>query len=1389
MAIKAFMMTTTVDQGAAADGGERIIPGNSALTRLNYFDGKFLRATDLQQEQAAWLAQSRLGNQAGGAGVVYGMGCSVADGTLSVGAGLAIDADGRLLYLPSDGEVNLAALIGSASDGSPSPGVAVGDFEDCVELADADEVGGTPLDGIYVIVAMHTEALCGSEEVFGRLCETACVEDSERPYRTEGVLLRAERHSVSLATTGAALGQAHERSRVASAWFRSRPGEWPSQICAGGLRSSIWCQPAQRSGALGVPLALVSYRGGQFRFIDSWIVRRERMEASPRHYWNALMAMRPWPTFLAEVLQFQCQLPGVMARCSGDGGGGDQGPCDDERTLIKRALGAIELLSEKCGINATKVVAELLADAKPVLEEQGGGDAGDCDACLIDGGIVELPSAGYLPVDASSDVSVNDQVRALLGSCVDLRFCVVRPDYCPHALEEAQHMERISLLKGFDDPTAPEEVDILVPNGRIEERLIEAPGSVYALSMDVLDTSDLDREALLKQVETLKARFSQSVDTDLGIADLDPSDRDIGGAARDEVSEDGAYLLRLAGEAVPKALAEFIDVATERESGILRDAAEMGEMSAARRIVLAAADSGTADAERVAAALKEKQKEKQKEAESQSATVGGLQTNVSPRIGVPDEDALQSLWLEFDLDANPLLLEDGERTRVVLRLMLLTQVPKSDDPIRLLDMQLAGDLTRVRGLTKDGAERVICSLELRGDANRPGVDDEQRMGLYLNGAMAVERSADGDELGFTLEIKDAFSRAFNGTVLTFRRAWDSIDASTFRLSWQQRLGDRDLMLDLTAGSLIVDADAARPGDDNHSAALSALSRMGAELKRPEFADAAARELFPPAELSDERLLVYAEEPWVLFHRRRDKVCEYDAPVVEPLPDRVYRLFRIAAKSSDEVARLVKLLASGDLLGSDDFATPAVADVTFVSGLPSLRTPRDTLLGEWQSGLRPDAEIHYAAVASVGGAGDEGDALALARLGNVVGVVAAASPLHANAGTEVLADAPSGLLGGAVDGVMVLITLVENVQVETSCHDVYVMTKSGPDVAYNMLVEIDHATALAQLSGELLLDNVAFVQGTSQMADGQATLERLESAWKKRFPDGATHYLATLLALGYDSDTAVPSELRDQSTAIAAAVGAGPGFKGADLLRGLGTRSPCASVTLLFVAEDSDDQTLEHPVYVSYVASPDISPEAYREDRIKILTAGSWVSGFPATLPNVRPLGMPEFVDVTPVEGELEPVAARAVEIGLTGAAVPDLRAYLAFSLVSQAQVAADGGAAERAKGQSTAILDAVFTASARPNLDLVTVANNLPDDALAMTLIIALDQVSGTATLTPGTTVTASAGTDGVLTDNPSVSLSGAAGSVYGATLANPDERGSAVAAGATVGTTERPRG
>src|SRR5690606_33039555 len=133
---------------------------------------------------------------------------------------------------------------------------------------------------------------------------------------------------------------------------------------------------------------------------------------------------------------------------------------------------------------------------------------------LIDGGIVELPPAGYLPVDPNSELTVDRQVRRLLGDGVDLRFCVIRPDDAARELEGAQHMDRISLLRGLDDPNNKDPVDILVPDGRLIVREDQSQGLSYRARLGIGTVDDLANafggvvklgEATSKLFETLAA--------------------------------------------------------------------------------------------------------------------------------------------------------------------------------------------------------------------------------------------------------------------------------------------------------------------------------------------------------------------------------------------------------------------------------------------------------------------------------------------------------------------------------------------------------------------------------------------------------------------------------------------------------------------------------------------------------------------------------------------------------------------------------------------------------------------------------------------------------------------------------------------------------------------
>jgi hypothetical protein len=480
-----------------------VIPAATPLTRLNYFDGKFLRASDLQAEQSYLRQLVRQSNQAGGAGVAYGFDLTLGSGdTLAIGPGLAIDPDGRVLLLPQEASVGVQELIDKSRDlqrllgktSVPRAGV----FETCKLLSGRHR---TQASNLFLIVISPAEALCGEEDVFGKLCEEACATSTDRPFVVEGLVVRAIPLVLQTplpSSKAVSLSQAHLRSRVASAYFEDERRRIASLISRFGLQQETWCLGADALGGSGVPIGVVARAGATTVFLDAWTSRRERIDPNAKRYWQWRMMMRPWDVFLAQILQFQCQLRDLFQKVTAPG---DTDPCNGAREALSDAAATITELKQFF-VASTERFTALKVNLDEALTFKGGlsrlttlntklsavGQALGItrqDRLLIRGGIIELPSAGYLPVIPGAALTINQQVRQMLGEGVDLRFCVVRPDYVAHALEEAQHMERISLLQGLDDPKNMPQVDILVPNGEILNQQRLSPGRGFEASVDV----------------------------------------------------------------------------------------------------------------------------------------------------------------------------------------------------------------------------------------------------------------------------------------------------------------------------------------------------------------------------------------------------------------------------------------------------------------------------------------------------------------------------------------------------------------------------------------------------------------------------------------------------------------------------------------------------------------------------------------------------------------------------------------------------------------------------------------------------------------------------------------------------------------------------------------
>ena len=297
--------TTADTVELSVSDGIAFVEQASPLTRLHYFDGKFLRADAFATEQDYHRARVRLANIAGGWGVVHGLEIALRGAQLAVSAGMAITPAGNFVLASAEMRADLAKLLLLNQREESTPGHAA--FADCTTPAKAGVKEGAP-QAIYEITVGPVEGLCGNEAVYGKLCESACATDSRHPYWREGVVLRLRPRTLALPGSSAVpISAVHLRNRVASAYFALEPGLPASQVSAAGLAGDVWCGGAALYGRDEVVIGLLVREGGTTRVIDAWSGRRERMDAQARGYWQGRMAMRPWNVFLAQILQFQCQ--------------------------------------------------------------------------------------------------------------------------------------------------------------------------------------------------------------------------------------------------------------------------------------------------------------------------------------------------------------------------------------------------------------------------------------------------------------------------------------------------------------------------------------------------------------------------------------------------------------------------------------------------------------------------------------------------------------------------------------------------------------------------------------------------------------------------------------------------------------------------------------------------------------------------------------------------------------------------------------------------------------------------------------------------------------------------------------------------------------------------
>jgi hypothetical protein len=616
------------------------------------------------------------------------------------------------------------------------------------------------------------------------------------------------------------------------------------------------------------------------------------------------------------------------------------------------------------------------------------------DRIAIVEGFGGMSSAGYLPVLTGTSISVNDQVRALLGDGLDLRFCITTVDYIAHAFEEAQHMDRISLLQGLDDPSNKPKVDILVPDGKATGATASTAG-VYAagLRFSAKETGGLSYKGAAREEKL-----------DSGGAALYAA---TAGISEDTIAKFQA-LARAAVTGKAKArpiefqgnLASNTFITKPKTTGPAVDKLILDTSATARTFVNLAGS---------AAALRE---------------VGMV--NVARPAA---QTTVDGLWLTARADKDIRSLAVKAQTPVQFRAVLGTR-PSS--PLAF-ELMFHGTFAVTTVSTLMGAN--VVSGTLNGTLSVGIYEEDQNLqktieylmterfnwparftfsGDSVNGSVVLDLSTPAGAFGplqLTRTVSNQDRVAYTAGVVS--NAAGAAPGPVVAIA----------ELDLAADSSVLDVTNA-----NHRAAEAALDIVQAALivSEPDLKQQAELNLFPPVPASTE-LRIEAVRDWVMFTRRRHKECAAGiAPVAPPLPPRAYRVLDLKANSREEADKLVTTLAP-------QLKDPVKASAVIRQLLVADDRRKNKLIVQFEGGtatplsdlgLAKDDWNHFNPVpgkkvvfGAVGAAGDTDAGLQINRIHTFEAAISAATP------TEVaIVPYPQDAVPPGADGVMLFITV-------------------------------------------------------------------------------------------------------------------------------------------------------------------------------------------------------------------------------------------------------------------------------------------------------------------------------------------------------------------------------
>lgn len=902
------LKTECLDTGVT--DGRAFIETASPLNRLHYFDGRFLRADDLAHEQAYHRLRVQLANQAGGWGVVHGLDFEVEGNQITVLPGMGVTPAGE--FVMAVGEVS-AALSELLAVAQPAPTTGSAGFEPCV----SGTTGSTTTVGdglvVYELTVGPIDALCGNEPVHGKLCESACVSDSRHSSIVEGLVMRLRPIALPLPNSPL-FGTAHLRNRVASAYFERERQAVPHLLSPQGLRGPVWCGPAQIGTRNELVLGVLVREGQSLKSIDMWTGRRERMEAQARAYWQGRMAMRPWNVFLAQILQFQCQLS------SGLGGDVDLGapvdPCDDLREALERTRREIRALNkhyadsaramaERMGgrvtksdatwmVNEAKASAANLQAIESALSKLNLNSGQQTPArWLLAKGFGDLPPAGYLPIAATQ--SVTEQLARWFGEGVRVHLRAAPFDALPHLLEEAQHMNRISLTKGIENPQALEDVEVFVPDGAVGSVAAAPQGTWWQTQLNVPMAGVLVLAAAAKGKGDDEAPVAEEINT-VEVAD-----------SMGTPSQPAPTAMRMMRAEQPMNM-----VAGTTLGGTVKGAAPEGlsrtdlDPTAGHRLTVVLGGRNEDDAPVEEASVDEASAE-----ETPLRETSGTHTAMLSTTGRTGRNGVEAAYLAGDVRDDPLSLTVGQSTPIAMEVALLIAAKAGV----LMALKSQGTVTVLSRSTQ--AQRTVARVQLDLDQQLVVVAAGQSQTKRSTLRRTLTLSRRGTAREGLLQIDDA---AQNPKTPPIDVVWDDLPRqAVVGMDWQNLVDQAadeataqaiaaamgrldatpaDGRLELATLNALSGMPAASSGLATR--ALNAITQLSEAMDDAAFFHRARQRLLPTAQASD-TVAVKAVHDWVMFRRARPHFCDpvCTAPVPESLTE-AFQVWHLRLKSVDQM---------------------------------------------------------------------------------------------------------------------------------------------------------------------------------------------------------------------------------------------------------------------------------------------------------------------------------------------------------------------------------------------------------------------------------------------------------------------------------------------------------